>query len=59
MKMLRMILLTIYRGFLDDSNTLIADPFLLYKGNIESFEIQENEKDKCSWFIYCISLGRF
>jgi hypothetical protein len=41
MKMLRMILLTIYRGFLDDSNTLIADPFLLYKGNIESFEIQE------------------
>ena len=24
----------IYRGFLNSSNTLIADPFLLYKGNI-------------------------
>ena len=35
----------IYRGFLNDSNTLIADPFLLYKGHIESFGIQESEKD--------------
>ena len=35
----------IYRGFLNDSNSLISDPFLLYKGNIESFEIQESEKD--------------
>ena len=35
----------IYRGFLNDSNTLIADPFLLYKGNIESFGIQESEKE--------------
>jgi len=33
----------IYRGFLNDSNTLIADPFLLYKGNIESFSISEND----------------
>ena len=33
----------IYRGFLNDSNTLIADPFLLYRGNIESFGISENE----------------
>jgi hypothetical protein len=34
----------IYRGLLNDSNTLIADPFFLYKGNIENFEIQESEK---------------
>jgi hypothetical protein len=27
------------------SLTLIADPFLLYQGNIENFEIQEDEKD--------------
>jgi hypothetical protein len=31
----------IYRGLLDDNSSLISDPFLLYKGNIESFEIQE------------------
>ena len=36
---------TIHRGFLNDSNALIADPFLLYRGKIESFEIQEGEKD--------------
>ena len=36
---------TIYRGFLNDSNSIIADPFLLYKGNIENFTIQESEKD--------------
>jgi len=35
---------TIFRGLLADDNTLIADPFLLYKGNIESFNIQESEK---------------
>ena len=35
----------IFRGFLNDSNALIADPFLLYRGKIESFEIQEGEKD--------------
>ena len=35
----------IFRGFLNDSNTLIADPFLLYKGHVESFSIQESEKD--------------
>ena len=34
----------IYRGFLNDSNTLISDPFLLYRGNIESFGISENDK---------------
>ena len=34
----------IYRGFLNDSNTLIADPFLLYRGNIESFGISENDR---------------
>ena len=35
----------IFRGFLNDSNALIADPFLLYRGKIESFEIQEGEKE--------------
>ena len=35
----------IFRGFLDDSNALISDPFLLYRGKIENFEIQEGEKD--------------
>jgi hypothetical protein len=32
---------TIFRGLLDDDNTIFADPFLLYKGSIENFEIQE------------------
>jgi hypothetical protein len=36
---------TIYRGLLDTSNSLIADPFLLYKGNIEGFGIKETTKD--------------
>jgi hypothetical protein len=36
---------TIYRGFLDDTNNIIADPMLLYKGKIESFDIQETDKD--------------
>ena len=36
---------TIYRGLLADDNTLIADPFILYKGSIESFEISEGEKE--------------
>tara|TARA_Y100000289_G_scaffold54874_1_gene57556 strand:+ start:137 stop:703 length:567 start_codon:yes stop_codon:yes gene_type:complete len=33
----------IYRGFLDSSNAIISDPFLLYKGHIESFAIQESD----------------
>jgi hypothetical protein len=32
----------IFRGFLNDSNSLIADPFLLYSGHIETFAISEN-----------------
>jgi hypothetical protein len=32
----------IYRGFLDSSQALIADPFLLFKGRIESFNIDED-----------------
>ena len=35
---------TIHRGLLADDNTIIADPFLLYKGSIENFEIQEQPK---------------
>ena len=34
---------TVFRGLLADDNTLIADPFLLYKGNIEGFNISETE----------------
>jgi len=34
---------TIYRAFLDDNNAIIADPFLLYKGNIETYTIAETE----------------
>ena len=36
--------ITIYRGLLDDDNTIVSDPFLLYKGNIENFEINEQPK---------------
>lgn len=36
---------TIYRGLLDTDSSLIADPFLLYKGNIENFAVNESEKD--------------
>jgi len=32
-----------YRGFLNDSNALIADPFLIYKGTIDTFGISESE----------------
>ena len=35
---------TIFRGLLDTDNSIIADPFLLYKGNIENFGINENTK---------------
>jgi hypothetical protein len=31
----------IYRGLLDSSNSIIADPILLYSGNIDTFEINE------------------
>jgi hypothetical protein len=33
----------IYRGFLDDNNSLISDPFLLYDGQIDKFEITEGD----------------
>ena len=36
---------TIFRGLLADDNSIIADPFLLYAGNIESFSVNESEKD--------------
>ena len=38
-----MILLIYYRGLLDSSNSIIADPILLYSGNIDTFEISETE----------------
>ena len=34
---------TIFRGLLADDNTIVADPFLLYKGSIENFEIAEQD----------------
>ena len=36
---------TIFRGLLADDNSIIADPFLLYSGNIESFSVNESETD--------------
>jgi len=35
---------TIFRGFLDNNNSLISDPFLLYKGSIDNFSINETDK---------------
>ena len=35
----------IFRGFLNDSNSLIADPFLLYSGQIDTFSISENKNE--------------
>ena len=32
----------IYRGFLDSSNALIADPFLLYEGFIDQYSIEDD-----------------
>ena len=43
---------SIYRGFLDDNNSLIADPFLLYDGQIDKFEI--NEEDDTTDIIFTI-----
>ena len=33
----------IYRGFLDTNNSLITDPFLIYKGKIERYTINESD----------------
>ena len=35
----------IFRGFLNDSNALIADPFLLYSGQIDTFGINEQKNE--------------
>tara|TARA_Y100000114_G_scaffold85681_1_gene79181 strand:- start:1285 stop:1851 length:567 start_codon:yes stop_codon:yes gene_type:complete len=35
----------IYRGLLDSSNQLIADPILLYSGNIDTFQVSESETE--------------
>jgi hypothetical protein len=35
----------IFRGFLDSSNALIADPFLLYDGQVDSFSISESKNE--------------
>ena len=32
----------VYRGFLNDSQALIADPFLLFDGRISNFSLEEN-----------------
>ena len=36
---------TIFRGLLDSNSALIADPFLLYKGTIDTFSINESIKE--------------
>ena len=35
----------IFRGLLNSSNSLIADPLLLYSGNIDTFQIDETETE--------------
>ena len=35
----------IFRGLLDSNNALIADPILLYSGNIDTFQIEESETE--------------
>jgi hypothetical protein len=35
----------VYKGFLDANQAVIADPFLLFKGRIESFNIDETETE--------------
>ena len=35
----------IFRGLLNSINSLIADPLLLYSGNIETFQISESQTD--------------
>lgn len=35
----------IYKGFLNSSQTLIADPFLLFKGRVESFSLEEDQNN--------------
>ena len=35
----------IFRGLLNSTNSLIADPLLLYSGNIETFQISESQTD--------------
>ena len=35
----------VFRGMLDDNNALISDPFLLYDGHIDKFEITETEEE--------------
>ena len=35
----------IFRGLLDSNNALIADPILLYSGNIDTFQIEETETE--------------
>ena len=35
----------IFRAFLDTSSAIIADPILLYSGNIETFQIDETETE--------------
>ena len=36
---------SVYRAFLDTDNTIIPDPFLLYDGQIDTFEISETTKE--------------
>jgi len=35
----------IFRGFLNSTNSIIADPFLLYQGTIDTFAISESETE--------------
>ena len=35
----------IFRGFLQDTNVLFSDPFLLYNGQIDNFSVQETDTE--------------
>ena len=39
------VVVSIYRGFLDSNNAIISDPFLLYNGKIDQFEINESKEN--------------
>jgi hypothetical protein len=49
----------IYKGFLNSSQQLIADPFLLFKGRVESFNLDEDETSSTITLNYSFTLVRF
>ncbi len=48
----------VYKGLLNTSEAVIADPFLLFKGRIESFSIDESINQSNAKYSCCFSLVR-